>query len=153
MKKYIKPFLGFLVLNFLGLALGSMWTDPGVSSEWYTNLIKAPWTPPGWVFGFAWTTIMVCLSVWNSKVWVENDKPSLRLYYFSWIYNVSWNPIFFSLNMLILSLVVIISLTIMIGTLLHMTRKEFGLWALLLVPYFIWLNIATSLNLYVALMN
>ena len=99
MKKYIKPFLGFLLLNFLGLALGSIYTDPGVSSEWYSNLAKAPWTPPGWVFGFAWTTIMICLSVWNAKVWVEKDTPLLKLYYLSWIYNVVWNPVFFHIKL------------------------------------------------------
>ncbi|QLH45180.1 MAG: tryptophan-rich sensory protein [Bacteroidota bacterium] len=25
-------------------------------------LATSPWTPPGWVFGFAWTLIMVCYS-------------------------------------------------------------------------------------------
>lgn len=153
MNKYIKPFLGFLLLNFLGLALGSIYTDPGVSSEWYSNLVKAPWTPPGWVFGFAWTTIMICLSVWNSKVWVEKDSTLLKLYYLSWVYNVIWNPVFFTLNWLGLSLAIILSLVLLIGTLTHLTRKEYGWWALLLVPYFLWLNIATSLNGFSFLMN
>jgi tryptophan-rich sensory protein len=153
MKKYLKPFLAFLFLNFLGLALGSLWTDAGTSSDWYSNVTKAPWTPPGWVFGAAWTIIMICLSVWNSKIWVEKDTPMLRLYYLSWVYNVAWNPVFFHLNMLFLSLVIIVSLTVFIGILLHFTRKEYGWWALLLVPYFIWLNIATSLNGFIFLMN
>ena len=153
MKKYIKPFLGFLLLNFLGLALGSIYTDPGVSSEWYSNLAKAPWTPPGWVFGFAWTTIMICLSVWNAKVWVEKDTALLKLYYLSWIYNVVWNPVFFTLNWMMASLAIILSLVLLIGTLTHFTRKEYGWCALLLVPYFVWLNIATSLNGFSFLMN
>ncbi len=49
----------FLVINFAALALGSIFTSAGVSSDWYTNLNQAPWTPPGWVFGAAWTSIMI----------------------------------------------------------------------------------------------
>jgi tryptophan-rich sensory protein len=153
MKKYIKSFLGFLFLNFLGLALGSLWTNPGISSHWYTNLVKAPWTPQGWVFGVAWTLIMISLSVWNAKVWVEKDTSFLRLYYMSWVYNLVWNPVFFHLNMLFLSLVIIVSLTMFLGILLHHTRKDYGWWSLFLSPYFIWLNIATSLNAYSFFMN
>ena len=36
----------------------------GPQTDWYSNLNKAPWTPPGWVFGFAWTTIMLCFSIY-----------------------------------------------------------------------------------------
>ncbi|MDH3796458.1 MAG: tryptophan-rich sensory protein, partial [Flavobacteriaceae bacterium] len=54
----------FLVLNFGALALGSLFTNMGISSDWYSELSKAPWTPPGWVFGAAWTTIMLCFSVY-----------------------------------------------------------------------------------------
>ncbi|MEM6378823.1 MAG: TspO/MBR family protein, partial [Bacteroidota bacterium] len=50
----------FLILNFVALGIGGFFTGPGTSSEWYNNLNQAPWTPPGWVFGAAWTTIMIC---------------------------------------------------------------------------------------------
>jgi tryptophan-rich sensory protein len=153
MKKYINSFLGFLFLNFLGLAIGSLWTDNGVTSQWYSELNKAPWTPSGWVFGFAWTTIMICLSVWNSIAWKNKDKDIQTLYYFSWILNVLWNPIFFLYHNLVLSSFVILILTVLIGFLLHDTRLK-GSWSyILLIPYFLWLNIASSLNLYSWIMN
>ena len=38
----------------------------GPQTEWYLNLNKAHWTPPGWVFGAAWTTIMICFSIYLS---------------------------------------------------------------------------------------
>lgn len=153
MKKYINSFLGFLFLNFIGLAIGSLWTDSGVTSEWYSQLNKAPWTPPGWVFGFAWTTIMVCLSVWNSILWNNKDKDLQTLYYFSWVLNVLWNPIFFLYHNLVLSSFVILILTFLIGFLLHDSRLKGGWSYLLLLPYFIWLNIASSLNIYSWIMN
>ena len=43
----------FLVLNFGALGIGGLFTGKGVPSEWYNELNKAPWSPPGWVFGFA----------------------------------------------------------------------------------------------------
>ncbi len=58
----IKKILIFLVINFAALGIGGFFTGPGVSSDWYTNLNQAPWTPPGWFFGAAWTTIMICFS-------------------------------------------------------------------------------------------
>ena len=53
----------FLFINFTGLFLGGLFTQEGVPSDWYQNLNKAPWTPPDWLFGFAWTTIMICFSI------------------------------------------------------------------------------------------
>ena len=49
MKKYIITLIGFLIINFGGLAIGQVWTGDGVTSEWYTSLNQAPWTPPGWL--------------------------------------------------------------------------------------------------------
>ena len=61
-------FIIFLLLNFGGLALGSLSTKAGVSSQWYVALQKAPWTPPGWVFGVAWSVIMLCFSYYMAKL-------------------------------------------------------------------------------------
>ena len=62
-KKLIKYLLFFLTVNFLGLAVGSVFTDPGVNSNWYINLKKAPWTPLGYIFGVAWTIIGFTFSI------------------------------------------------------------------------------------------
>ena len=60
----LKRFLFFLFINIGSLGLGSLLMNNGPTSEWYLNLNKAPWTPPGWLFGVAWTTIMVCFSIY-----------------------------------------------------------------------------------------
>lgn len=87
----------FLALNFGALALGGLFTSQGVSSDWYLNLSKAPWTPPGWVFGFAWTSIMLCFSFYMAEAWtlIENKKFLITVYTLQWILNVGWNPAFF----------------------------------------------------------
>lgn len=150
---YILTIIGFTLLNFTGLALGSLWTDTGVNSDWYTNIIKAPWTPPGVVFGLAWTTIMIFFSVFMANLYERRDSNYNQLLFISWILNISWNPLFFTLNWVWVSSVVIVLLTVLLGYLIHQSRKEYKWMWLLLVPYFLWLNIATSLNLFVAIMN
>ena len=67
MKFYIRVAI-FLIINFGALGIGSILMDNGPQSSWYTNLNQAPWTPPGWVFGFAWTTIMFCFSIYMAKL-------------------------------------------------------------------------------------
>ena len=72
----------FLVINFAALAVGGIFTGKGVVSEWYLSLSKAPWTPPGWVFGAAWTTIMVCFAIYMAFAMekVTNRKELIVLF-------------------------------------------------------------------------
>lgn len=145
----------FLILNFGALAIGGLFTGKGVPSDWYIGLNKAPWTPPGWVFGFAWSTIMICFSVFMAYLWpaMENKKLLLALYAIQWILNVSWNPLFFFLHQVGFALIVIIMLTILVGFLLFYSWPQLRMTALLLSPYFIWLLIATSLNGFIFVKN
>ena len=86
-----------------------------VTGDWYSNLNKAPWTPPGWVFGFAWTLIMVCYSWYLGELFVERNRFSLWLVFIiSWVLNVSWNWFFFNQKMVTVGLVVLILLTMTI---------------------------------------
>ncbi len=145
----------FLALNFGALAIGGLFTSKGVPSDWYTGLAKAPWTPPGWVFGAAWTTIMICFSVYMALIWqnTTNKKLLIGLFSLQWILNVSWNPIFFYYHNALAGLVIISGLTVLIGFILFYYWPIMKLKSALLLPYFIWLLIATSLNGYILFKN
>jgi len=145
----------FLALNFSALAIGGFFTGEGVPSEWYTQLNKAPWTPPGWVFGTAWFTIMICFSIYMSFLWgiSENRKKIILLFSLQWILNVGWNPVFFYFNNTILGLVVISLLTFLIGYFLYFYRVDLKFKSILILPYLTWLLIATSLNGYIFFNN
>lgn len=145
----------FLLLNFAALALGGLFTGKGVPSEWYMNLNKAPWTPPGWVFGAAWTTIMICFGIYMAKAWeISDDKKMLIiLFAIQWILNVGWNPTFFYFHKAFASLLIISGLTILIGYILIYYWQSLKITSLLLAPYFVWLLIATSLNAYIYFKN
>lgn len=148
-------YLVFLVLNFVALGIGGWFTGPGVSSDWYAELNKAPWTPAGWVFGAAWTTIMVCFGIYMGNLWksVSDKKFLIILYGLQWVLNVSWNPFFFHFRWIGFGLLVIVLLTCLMGYFLFRFRAPFRWNSLLVAPYFLWLLVATSLNTYIALFN
>lgn len=145
----------FLVLNFLALGVGSFFTSKGVPSHWYANLNKAPWTPPGWVFGAAWTFIMVCFAIYMAIAWkkIDNHTNLLILFALQWVFNVLWNPVFFKFNFVFLGLIIISILTLIIGVFIIKYNSQLKFASLLIAPYFIWLLIATSLNAYIYLKN
>ncbi|MEM7552461.1 MAG: TspO/MBR family protein [Bacteroidota bacterium] len=145
----------FLILNFTALAIGGSFTGEGFPSEWYVNMNKAPWTPPGWVFGAAWTTIMICYAFFMSYLWPveKNRKFLIGLYAVQWVLNLSWNPVFFYFHQILAGLIIICSLTIVVGFFLFRYRRSLKLKSALILPYFIWLLIATSLNGYIFLNN
>jgi len=145
----------FLIINFAALGLGSYFTTDGVASEWYANLAKAPWTPPGWVFGATWTLIMVCFSVYMAYAWeaFKNKGMLLTLFAIQWVLNVSWNFIFFDFHQILVGLIVISSLTLLMVYFLTGFWSKLKTKSLLLIPYVVWLIIATSLNAYAFLYN
>ncbi len=145
----------FLAINFGALGIGGFYTGKGVPSDWYVNLDKAPWTPPGWMFGFAWTTIMICFSIYLAYLWpkVENKQFMIGLYVVQWILNVAWNPIFFHFHQTIAGLIVIALLAVVVGCFLFNYWSIIKVKSLLILPYLVWLIIATSLNAYIVIKN
>ena len=146
-----------LMVNFGALALGAAWTDPGTNSDWYRLANQAPWTPPGWVFGAAWFTIGVTYSIMmaylDTSVYGKWEEVQ-RWFWFSVVLNIAWNPVFFWLHATGLGVIILLLLAYLIFRLVDFTREAMG-WkvAWLGMPYFIWLMIALSLNLYIAIMN
>lgn len=141
----------FLLINFSGLYIGNLLMDNGPTSFWYTNLKLAPWTPPGWVFGVAWTTIMICFSIYLAYLFSwQNSRFLWSLLVFEFVLNVSWNYIFFNQHMTFFALIVIVLLLIVILYYFFTFRAEsLHLARFLLLPYILWLAIAISLNLYI----
>lgn len=145
----------FLVINFAALGLGGLFTGQGVPSEWYQSLDKAPWTPPGWVFGAAWTSIMICFAFYMTSAWesVGNRNLLIGLFVLQWVLNVMWNPVFFKYHAVLAGLIVISSLFFLVGYFLFGYLSDLKVKSLLILPYFIWLGIASSLNAYIYLKN
>ena len=152
--KLLFRFLLFLLINFSILYAGSLLMGDGSSSDWYKNLIKAPWTPKGWVFGFAWTFLMTCFAIYVAKLSVlVNSSKLISIVVIQYFLNLIWNFIFFNQQEIILGLIDIILLTIVVVFIFIKNISIMKKYSLLILPYIIWLLIATSLNLYIAIYN
>ena len=152
--KQLKITILFIIINFGGLAIGNALMGDGPTGDWYMNLEKAPWTPPGWVFGAAWTLIMLCFSIYLGKLFLENDNSKNRIVFFiQFFLNVSWNFFFFNQQWVLVSLISITLLTSLLFIYFFKLSKSVNNYKYLLLPYVIWLCIATSLNLYILIHN
>lgn len=150
--KILKLTILFLIINFSALAIGSWLMNNGPISEWYLQLNKAPWTPDGWVFGVAWTTIMICFSIYLAYAFKENNSKSLKLLFAIQVFlNVVWNYAFFNQHQIGLGLLIIVLLTIVVFYFFF--KFNIKTFKYLLLPYMVWLCLATSLNAYILLYN
>lgn len=152
--KYILTLLSFLCINFGGLAIGSIWINPGTSSEWYTSLTQPPWAPPGFVFGLAWTTIGITFSMLMTHFWINDDIEPLVLFPFAFLLNIMWGMVFFGMQSKIGGIFVLGLLAMIIYYMTDFAKNNYG-WkiAWLGLPYYLWLMIASSINIYIAVEN
>ena len=152
--KKIKYLILFLIINFGGLALGSWLMNNGPNTNWYLSLVKAPWTPQGWVFGVVWTSIMIFFSIYLAYFFTQKyTSKKLILFFVQFVLNISWNYIFFNQQQVLFALIAITLLTALIFYLFLSYFQEQKKISYLLLPYMIWLCIATSLNLYILIHN
>ncbi len=147
------PFLRQTAALFAWLALcfsaaaSAVFVSPG---GWYAALHKPSWTPPAWVFGPVWTTLYTLMAVaawliWREGGWKVQRRP-LQLFLFQWVLNALWTPLFFGMHRTGWALAEIILfwfvLAVTLGTFWRINRAA----GMLMVPYLLWVSIATALN-------
>lgn len=148
----------FGIVNFAALGIGAALMGNPRTNTWYQNAKKAPWTPPNWFFGAAWTIIMICFSVYLSIAANTYSPNELKVFYIlfalQFVLNVMWNPVFFRWHKAAPGLAMIIGLEALVAYFTIWGFIHLGLWAgILVLPYLIWLLIAASLNAYVLVKN
>lgn len=152
--KFFKYFLLFLIINFAALGIGILLMGNGPTSDWYTSMNQAPWTPPSWAFGVFWTLIMVLFSIYMTFLYLKHPTSKvITLFVIQFFLNVAWNFVFFNQHWIGIGLGTIIALSFIITVFLVTYLRLMTYKTLLILPYFIWICIATSLNLYIFLNN
>ena len=147
----------FLIIVCEGVGfLGTIFTIPSIQG-WYMTLQKAPFNPPAWVFGPAWTTLyfLMALSLFlilQKKL--KKQKNFLIILFSAQLFlNFSWSVIFFGMHLPQAAFIEIIFLWISIALLIIDFWKFSKPAAILLMPYLLWVSFASTLNLFVALLN
>ena len=152
--KSIGYFISFLILNFSALCLGIILMNNGPMDSWYQTLNQAPWTPPNWVFGTAWSIVMICFSFYMTSLAKLRTGSSLwGLYFLQLAFNIAWNYLFFNQHLVLLGSINLILLLGLISFFLVKNKKLLGYKTILIAPYFLWLLIANSLNIYILFNN
>ena len=152
--KFTLTFLGFLAINLGSLLLGILLMNDGPTSSWYNDLERAPWEPANWVFGAAWTCVMVFFSVFMSYLHQNlNGRKLWSLFGIQFVLVVSWNYIFMNKHLIELGLINITLLTVLMFYFFIAFKDLITQMRFFVLPYCVWLLLASSLNLYVVLYN
>ena len=136
----------WILACFLPAAAGAFFR-PG---EWYSELAKPTWTPPGSWFGPVWTVLYLTMGVaawlvWRRSGW-QGARFALALFLFQLVLNGLWSWLFFGLRSPLAGLVDIVVLWLAIGVTILAFRRHSAGASLLLVPYLAWVTFATALN-------
>jgi len=126
--------------------------------EWYAKLNKPTWTPPPWVFGPIWTILYALMATALFLVVRKGTSSpgvvlALCVFAAQLALNTAWSPVFFGLHQIGLALVVIVLMWLMIVMTIGVFWSVSDLAAMLLVPYLVWVTIATALNASIWMQN
>ena len=133
----------------VGTLIGYL-SNSGFSNGWYAPLQKPSFQPPGWVFGVVWTTLYTLLGL--ALAIVLQQPPSRERRDGLWLFggqlalNFAWSPVFFGMHMIDVGLVVILTMVVMALAAARYFRRLSPLAGWLMLPYLLWLCLATALN-------
>ena len=144
--------LYFAILSFGALGIGGWLTSMGFG-PWYDALQKPPFQPPSWVFSPAWTTIFALLAyaTWRVSLHGGRARTALWLYGVQLVLNVGWSLLFFALHRPGWALVDILLLEAVVIAMVATYGRLDRLSGACLVPYALWLVLATAINAWIVL--
>lgn len=151
---------GFLAASWIVSLLGSL--PIRMNGGWYALANKAPWTPPGWLFGSVWLMLYAALAVAVWLVWRQRHllrRSAFTVYGALLLLNLVWPLMFFGLYPMMGPAALWLALLVigMHAVAAILTVLFFGpisrTAGLLMLPYVSWLVFSASLNLYAAANN
>jgi len=154
--KFKVSYLIIPVITVLVATIGSFITAIGM--VWYNGLNFPAFVPSGSFIGLVWTVIFVLSTISALLFYNKPDKSSsfmvIALLFFNNAFlNILWSSLFFGKHLIGLALIEIIILNLVNLIMIIMLWKKHLISALLLLPYFIWVCVATYLNYSFWLLN
>jgi translocator protein len=142
------PWLVAFALSYLTAAAGAALTDIG---PWYASLRHPPWKPPDAAFGVIWSLVFTLCAISAALAWQAASGRAQRqrvlwLFGLNALLNIAWSGLYFGLRRPDWALVEVALLWLSIIALMA------GLWRLsrwasgLLLPYLLWVTVASFLN-------
>ena len=144
--KFAAAAIGIILVLIYAIGSG-VWVSS--SPGWYASLNRPPWQPPSFIFGIIWpyNFIMLGVAAVNVAQSLTRTQNALWLSFFAlsvaaaltWAYQF-YVPHNLSIAALALTIAALLTLPV-----LYLTFKASILIGLLLVPYQIWVAIASTL--------
>ena len=144
--KYLLAALGIALVLIYAFGSG-IWVSnaPG----WYTSLIRPPWQPPDFVFGLIWpyNFVMLGIAAFNVAQSLNRTQTTTWLAFFgaSVISALVWAYQFYVPHNLSVAAIALGIASLLTIPVLYLTFKASILIGALLIPYQIWVIIATTL--------
>ena len=128
------------------------------SYNWYSQLIKPSWAPPGWVFGPVWTFLYCLIAVSFGKVFIlffQKQIPFMVLLPFilNLIFNLAFTSIQFGLKNNFLAAFDILLVLVTLVWAMVVIYPHVRWVAYMQTPYLLWVCFATVLQLTVTFLN
>ncbi|MEM9356234.1 MAG: tryptophan-rich sensory protein [Pseudomonadota bacterium] len=134
------------------LGLGGWLTYLGLG-PWYDNLHLPPFQPPAWAFTPMWTLVLTLLAIATWLVARHGKRGctglALGLYGAQCVLNAGWSLLFFTMQRPEVALWELVALDLVLVLMIATYWPVSRLGGLLLVPYLVWLLLATAINVWI----
>ena len=125
--------------------------------SWYRELQKPGWTPPDIVFPIAWGVLYLLMAIAAWRIYMAEDSPfrtaSLAVYGLQLVANAAWSWLFFGRKQVAAALMDIALLLGLITLAIVLFANVSVLAAWLMVPYWLWVLLALTLNATILRLN
>lgn len=126
----------------------SLFNSP--AQQWYFDLKKPKWQPPGPIFGGAWSILYPLMGLASWLVWAEGgfakQAVPLTLYIVQLGLNLAWQALFFGSKQLGAAFYDIVALDVVLVATIVKFQSVNAVAANLLKPYLAWVLFATALS-------
>ena len=141
-----------VLVTLVTAGLTFLFTD--TKSQWYVNLNKPIFQPPGWVFGAVWGTVYTLFAVSLTFAQLKDvPKKNYILYALQAAFNVLWCLFFFTLHMPYTGIAIIILYLVVTYLAIRNVYSYSKIASVILIPQAIWLILATVLNYSIIYLN
>lgn len=149
--------IGSVLIPFLVAAIGSYITFTQIST-WYVALAKPLWAPPNWLFGPIWSILYLLMGIslfliLRKGFYRQDVRFAILIFAVQLVLNLIWSWVFFGAHSLFGGFIVIMLLWIAIFANIIAFSILSRTAGLLLIPYIVWVSIASYLNYSVYLLN
>ena len=143
-------------LELLG-GLSGWLSNSGYENNWFADLQKPSFMPPGWIFGVVWPILYALLGIALAMILAEppsdRRRVALILFFVQLALNFAWSPIFFAGHDIVLAKWVIFVMAALAAAAARQFLKLRKAAGLLMIPYLAWLVFAATLNAAIEALN